>query len=194
MAQEVALNTKLVEQVVNLTLYDVPHDQICSATSLTPDALSALMETAEYKDLLAAGSTEEFEQNKTLNEGWDSAEASALAVINTNLEWNQDPDFALRAAAIANKARRRGKGNEHQLPAVAGARAVINLGSTYINNLQISTAGTKVGRTLEALEQKQTDFLDVKKVEDLLGLNREEQEVEKLLLGANFGAVPTAAE
>lgn len=164
-----------LEKMARMVLFDVPEEQIARAVGM-PEITDAL-ESKEFKDILSSVSTEYFEHNQQLNDGWNSIEALALGTIVENLTWSRDPDFALRAAAVANKAHRRGDVSQQPINGQAGARAVINLTANFIDKLQQFNMGTEKsavnGNGSDAVvvnnepPHKDTDYMVPEKVEKL---------------------------
>lgn len=185
MSEQLAVIDDLLERVVNMKLYGISDDDVCEACAINETQLGALMETSEYRAKLANQTVEKFEENKTLNDGWDGLEARSLATLGEVLEFSRDPDLALKVAVAANRATRRGAKNDHQIPMNAGARAVINLNETFINVLQQNV--NVAPRKSREIEKKQQDFLDPKKLEDLLEVNAtDDNRVEGMLTAAQL--------
>lgn len=169
-----------LEKMARMVLFDVPEEQIAKAVGV-PEIADAL-ESKEFKDILSGISTEYFEQNQQLNDGWNSIEALALGTIVDTLVWSKDPDFALRAAAVANKAHRRGDVSQQPINGQAGARAVINLTANFIQKLQQFNVGTGKpavnGDGSDAVvvngkpAHKDTDYMVPEKVEKLFVVNK----------------------
>lgn len=126
----------ILEKVARMVLFGVPQTQIAKAISVSDSRVSQIIELEEYKEILADVSTEYFEQHQSLNDGWNSVEALALSQVVNSLQWSKDPDFALRAASMANKAQRRGNANNRPIDGQTGARAVFYLTTTFIDKLQ----------------------------------------------------------
>ena len=159
-----------------MALFDVPEAQIAKAVGL-PDITEAF-ELTEYKEILARISTEYFEQNQQLNDGWNSVEAMALTTVINNLEWSKDPDYALRAAMLANKANRRGDVTQQPINGQAGARAVFHLTANFIEKLQHFGKEHSNGDAAKVIEEvakpahKDTDYMVPEKVEKLFVVNQ----------------------
>ena len=125
------------EKIANLMALEVPQKQIAIAVGLSDGRISQIKDDPEFQELFAAKVVENAERHGILNDGWDAVEAQALSIVNANLGWNKNPDFALRAAMVANKAQRRGQLNTGpSIAAQAGARVILNLNPQFINKLQ----------------------------------------------------------
>ncbi len=170
------LSAAKLEKIARMALFDVPEAQIAKAVGL-PDITEAF-ELQEYKDILARISTEYFEQNQQLNDGWNSVEALALGQVIDTLQWSKDPDYALRAAMLANKANRRGDVTQQTINGAAGARAVFHLTANFIEKLQhfgnakSNGDAAKVVETPPEPEHKATDYMVPEKVEKLFVVNQ----------------------
>lgn len=162
-----------LEKIARMAAFEISQAQIARALGLTEGRISQIVETDEYKNVLASISTEYFEQNQSLNDGWDTLEANALNNLLTNLAWNRDPEFALRAAAVANKANRRGDVSNRTIDGQTGARAIFHLTTHFIEKLQQNFYGSENGKDkskengTEKLVQKQSDFMVPERVEKL---------------------------
>lgn len=162
-----------LEKIARMSLFEVPENQIAKATGVSD--IAATMDTQEFKDVLAELSTEYFERNQQLNEGWNSVEALAITTVIENLTWSKDPDFALRAATMANRANRRGDVVQQPINGQAGARAVFHLTANFIEKLQLFGAqqdktSMKVVEEIKAAEEpahKDTDYMVPERVEKL---------------------------
>lgn len=166
-----------LEKMARMALFDVPEVQIAKALGLSD--IADIIVSEEYKSILSDISTEYFEQNQQLNDGWNSVEALALGIVVTNLSWSKDPDFALRAASMANKARRRGDVTQQPINGQAGARAVINLTANFIQKLQqfgmekTDTAAAGEMKTVNSEPaHKDADYMVPEKVEKLFVVNK----------------------
>jgi hypothetical protein len=134
----------LLEKLASMYAMEVPQKQMAMAVGLSEGRISQIVATAVFQEKVSAIVAQRFEDNKILNEGWDGVEAQALSIVSANLQWNKDPDFALRAASLANKAVRRGQFAQPSAPigTVSGARVVIQLGGAFVAKLQVGdTAG-----------------------------------------------------
>ena len=165
----VDIKTEMKEKVANLVHLEVPVEQIARVCSCEVAQINALLEDEEFKVILASKTIDTIEENKQFNDGWDAAEARALKVINTTLETTMDPDFALRAAAVSNKAIRRGSLGR----AINGnnvTTAVINLTQTFVNRLEhFANDGATV---INHGAPKQHDSLEPSQVEKMFVINR----------------------
>lgn len=161
----VAIKEQLLDKIARLTAMNVPTEQIAQACGITKGRVSQLTATEEFNEVLLQYYNEDFEQQDTLNRGWDAVEEEALGTVLETLQHNPDPDFALRAATMANKAQRRGGVNGNQpINGNASASAVINLNQVFVDKLQ----HISVGREAIDANAKRIDALPIKDAELLL--------------------------
>ena len=99
------------EKLAKMVLMGVPYEQIGEVFGISKGRVSQITATDEYSQIAARVGVEEFEKFDTLNKGWDAVESLSVAQIVQSLQTSHDPDFALRAATLANKAQRRGAYN-----------------------------------------------------------------------------------
>lgn len=160
-----------IEKIARMSAFEIPQAQIARAMGLSEARISQIVNSDEYKEKLAGISTEYFEQNQTLNDGWNTLEASALDVLLTNISWNKDPDFALKAATMANKANRRGDMSNRTIDGQTGARAVFHLTANFIERLQqmnvVKVEGNGAENGEKKISQKLSDYMSPEKVERL---------------------------
>lgn len=168
-----------LEKIARMVLYDVPHTQIALAVGVSESRVTQIIETDDFKNTMQSIASERFEQDSSINTGWDHLEAVALKNVLEKMQWNADPEFALKAAMMANKAQRRGQFNNRPLDGRDGVRAVINLTAAFIDQLNQSTVNVgKNGNSAPVLEmsrengpdspeQKKQDFLPPERLDDL---------------------------
>ena len=173
-----SLDAQSKERLVQMLLYEVPVKQIASALGISEGRVSQLSEEEEVRERLSLATLEHMEEDRSINDGWNSVEAVALTTLLEGMQFNKDPDFALKAAMTANRAQRRGQLHNQPLNGQVGTRAVIILNNTFVKRLQqISVNGAADDgspRTIESNEgngsvlASKTDFLPAQHVEKLL--------------------------
>lgn len=178
--------TAKLEKLASMVLYDVPQKTIAAATGLSEGRISQIIATEEYKAIAEKIAVEQFEEQELLNQGWDGVEQKSVATILNYLNATEDQDYALKAAAIANKATRRGSYRNNAIAAQnAGVRAVINLNPTFVSRLQtdFEIGAQKIEKLTE--QKKDHDFLPAGEVQTLLNIknkNRELAHVHKTIV------------
>lgn len=130
------LKDELFERVAKLMALNVPVKQIAEAIGLSEDRVFAICREDAVKEKVAALQTQSLEQMQTINDGWDALEEMALGHVVEYMAANPDPDFALRAAQVANKAERRGYLGARAINGGTGASTVINLQVGFVQRLQ----------------------------------------------------------
>jgi len=177
-----------LEKIARMDLYDVPHGQIAHAVGLSEGRITQIMESDKYKNIIENLTSEHFEKNRTLNEGWDSIEATAMNNVITHLNWTKDADYSLKAAALANRAARRGQNNNRPLDGRAGVRAVIHLTAQFVDKLQVNkTTVNNAGPALALQDRsargnpilKDSDSMSPEQVEKVFATKDNGEEEEK---------------
>lgn len=161
----IAIKDELYERIAKLLAMDVDQKQIGKALGLSESRISQLVDSDEIQSRVAEIRNDDFEQADLMNRGWDTVEEESLGVVLDYLNHNPDPEFALKAAAQANKASRRH--NHHGQPRLNGgtnANAVINLSVAFINKLESMRTGPKE----IAREAKRVDAMRAGQVETVL--------------------------
>lgn len=178
----------LVEQFKTLRERGAPKQVVMATLGLTEDAYSKLSAREEVKSAVLKAEMARAETNQTFDSNWDLVEHRALTAVAQELAVNPDPDFALRAAAVANKAvRRRNEEaklmNQTQLAYQQGGVtniAILELPKVFMNQLKTETV-EQAKRQLELQRnavsiQKFTDLADVQTVKESFGLGLSSRE------------------
>ena len=157
-----------LDKIARMVLYDVPHAQIAQACGITEARISQIIGTEEFKEYMQTIASDRFEQDRSINDGWDTIEATALGSILNRLQWMNDPDFALKAAMMANKAQRRGQFNNRPLDGTGGVRAIVHLSAQFVDKLQQNNVQIVQGKIDgNGTDQKRQDFLAPERIEKM---------------------------
>jgi len=160
--------SELIERVARFIAMGVPTAQIASACGLTPERVATLEKTEVVRDIVAGLQTEQLEQHELLMRGWDAVESEAVGSVLTHLRANPDPDYALRAAAVANKAVRH-NGTQTQ-PGVINvdkaAVATIVLSNQYIVQLKQEREKARAVVSTQPTDTNETPTRDVMPLQD----------------------------
>ncbi len=172
---DVMITDDLLDQLVAFELLEVTDEDVMRAVGISVEQFNIARESQGYREILARETIKEHERRQLNDEGWDSVEKVALTNILETMAWSKDPDYALKAAAVANKAirNRRGKGNATIVPGETGARAVIYLERKFVTRVQSDMNG--VSKTIEetqvikaVIPKKDTNMLNPAAVEQLM--------------------------
>lgn len=178
-----------LDKIARLTYAQVSDVEIGNVVNLTAARISQIKEGEDYKTWYSTIVSEKANDRQETDDSWDKIERLATGRIANHLTWSQDPDYALRAALVANKAQRRNVLNT-PISADAGARTIIQLGGNYITKLQVSNGdGPTVINEPKLQDQKQTDIANPKRVEELLGIGKNAKKftiIEQQLVEAGF--------
>lgn len=176
------MEDKALEKVAKLALLNISQKQIAAACNLSESRLSEIMQMQKYREIAETIALKKFEEQQMLNKGWDSIEALGMKRVIAALQQDPDPEFALKASVVANKAVRRGTfQNEPIKPSDAGVRAVIHLNPTFVDKLQQNFQISTEKNAELAENPKASDFMPAKSVHDLLagGNNKDKIKSEK---------------
>ena len=176
-----AENNEVLQKVANMVAYSVPNGQIAMVCGISEDELNKLLDTPQFQTELASVEFDGVEKQKTLNDGWDAIENSALAHLVTAMQTMKDVDFSLKVAAVANKAVRRGGRFNKPIDGNLGSRAVVTLNQTFVNRLQQNVQIGSDAAKGKSQKKKDHDFLPPSGVEKLLQLNNHQEEVERIV-------------
>jgi len=165
-----------LEKMARMAHAGVSQTQIAAVVGISEGRVSQIMDSQDYVNQISAIEAENFEQMQLMNEGWDGIEERALATVFEHLQGVPDPDYALKAALVANKAVRRGQHVNKPIQIQAGLQTVIELNANFIGELQQNFQVSE--RKLEELPLKTTNMLSVKGVQSMLGLAKDVQGYE----------------
>lgn len=186
MDNQIELRQELFSRIAKYEIMEVPDGQIVRALGLKDDKrLQQIRELPDYQAMVERLQIEALEQAQTLNQGWDAVEDEALGTVLETLRANPDPEFALRAAAMANKAVRRGNRGNQALPGGAVAATVINLSTTFVQrlqqlNLQVNYPAGVAGGASNDANGKRVDTLDPGSATRLLEMSEAESIAESI--------------
>jgi hypothetical protein len=161
------------ERIVALDAKKVPHEQIALVLGIDSEKLLAIMDSEGYQTALAIKEEQDVLKYDTLNDGWDIVENLAVNRVIETLEKNSDPDFAMKAATLANKAQRRGKHVNAPLNAQPNMQTIIQVTQNFASALQNNYAIKE--RDVRLIAKKDSNFLSAKGVQSLLGTTVELQ-------------------
>lgn len=159
------LEIRQLQKLARMILFGVSPVQIATACGITESRISQIKTTEEYKQVEQEIASEQYEEQQLVNQGWDGIEALGINKVVQHLQQNPEPEFALKAAMIANKAVRRGQFKNTPIAQSAGARTVIVLNQAFVNKIN-QTANENVERLND--NRKTSNFLPPKDVQDLL--------------------------
>lgn len=175
---------QLANQFKELRLQGAPKQVIMDALGLTEDDYSKFSSREDVKQAVITSETQRAQSNLTFDNNWDAVENLALQQVAKELSFSPDPEFALRAAAVANKAVRRRR--EDAKLAAQGALAVnqqvntnniaiLNLPKVFMQQLVVETeeaASKQLALQRGAVKQRKLmDSADVAIVKDTFGFS-----------------------
>lgn len=131
----IAAQEQLAEQFKSLRSRGAPKPLIMEALGLTEDDYSKLSAREDVKSAVIRAELERTSASATFDSNWDKIEDMALKAVARELRSNPEPEFALKAAAVANKAVRRRR--EDARLAQQQASAITNIGNANIAILSL---------------------------------------------------------
>ena len=159
--------TAVYERIAKLAFDEVPDEQIADVIGCSVAQLREWEQDPDYKKIYAELIVEKHEHRDLRNSGWDDLEAEALGHLLDQIDiYKGDAEFLLKTAMLANKAQRRQSANQPINGQAAQMTAVLHLQPQFVQVLQNYSSGDRPGREIT---QKSQDFLDVGKVEEILG-------------------------
>lgn len=176
---DAGLRERVLARVAELAALDVPPAQIAATCGIRVARAEELLASDEIRTRVAEIRSERFEAQQRLTAGWDAVEEDAVAQVIEYMHASKDPEYALRAARVANQAVRRGpQAAANGQGAINGgvtAHAVINLSAIFVEKLQAMRVGM---REIEK-EAHRVDALPLAQAERLLqtDVQRELQDI-----------------
>lgn len=176
-----------IDRIARMKHAGVSHDQIATACGIEVALVEKLLEKKEVQERLAELSADAFDKFETVNDAWDMVEMQAVNKVYEELESRPDPDFALKAATLANKAQRhnRNDSRHNHVAMQPNQQAIIQVAIGFAEklqqNFQVQT------RDVQTLKKKDDNFLPPKRVQELLSatINPEDEELEKIARDMN---------
>lgn len=132
-----SLNSGARSKLVQLINSGMPTAMMADFLNLEPAQLAELLEVPELKQLIAQQEAAERLNSADASSKWDEVEVLALKNVLGELNSRPDPVFALKAAAVANKAIRSHKGKQQAMQQlVEGAKTItLQLNQQVVNAL-----------------------------------------------------------
>lgn len=148
-----SLNSGARSKLVQLINSGMPTAMMADFLNLEPNQLAELLEVPELKQLIAQQEAMERLNSADASSKWDEVEVLALKNVLGELNSRPDPVFALKAAAVANKAIRSHKGKQQAMQQlVEGAKTItLQLNQQVVNALV--NAGPVAGPVSEPAAQ-----------------------------------------
>lgn len=178
-----SLNSGARSKLVQLINSGMPTAMMADFLNLEPAQLAELLEVPELKQLIAQQEAAERLNSADASSKWDEVEVLALKNVLGELNSRPDPVFALKAAAVANKAIRSHKGKQQAMQQlVEGAKTItLQLNQQVVNALvnagptaQLAPAVSSSSGTSVATSK----VLDVFTAKDMERLARGGSEIE----------------
>lgn len=159
----------LTDSFVKFKVAGAPKVVIMEALGISEDEFDRLNAKQEVKQAVLVSETQRLETGTIMDSGWDVIENQAMAIVLEAVREARDPEFSLRAAAVANKAIRRRREDAKLLAQTQPGEyknvnniAVINLPKMFVNSLQTQTQAD-ISKQLEL----QTEAVEIPKFTDV---------------------------
>lgn len=168
------VDKQALTKIAKMLNMGVSERQIGMVFNLTDAQLKTILESSDFLIVQAEVEGADFENAQTMNEGWDGVESLALSRVVEHLSNGMaEPDFALRAATLANKAERRGKHANEPLQVRPAMQTIIHLQANFVARL---SSDFKIQeRAIEGITQKDSNFLEPSKVKSMFGVTKQVQ-------------------
>lgn len=177
-----SLNSGARSKLVQLINSGMPTAMMADFLNLEPNQLAELLEVPELKQLIAQQEAAERLNSADASSKWDEVEVLALKNVLGELNSRPDPVFALKAAAVANKAIRSHKGKQQAMQQlVEGAKTItLQLNQQVVNALVNAGPAAEPTAQLAAPSTSGTSskVLDVFTAKDMERLARGGSEIE----------------
>lgn len=181
-----SLNSGARSKLVQLINSGMPTAMMADFLNLEPAQLAELLEVPELKQLIAQQEAAERLNSADASSKWDEVEVLALKNVLGELNSRPDPVFALKAAAVANKAIRSHKGKQQAMQQlVEGAKTITLQLNQQVVNALVNAGPVEQATTLTAPVQissvtggAASKVLDVFTAKDMERLARGGSEIE----------------
>lgn len=180
------LNAGARSKLVQLINSGMPTAMMADFLNLEPNQLDELLEVPELKQLIAQQEAAERLNSADASSKWDEVEVLALKNVLGELNSRPDPIFALKAAAVANKAIRSHKGKQQAMQQlVEGAKTItLQLNQQVVNALVNAEPVTSLAAPVQSISSTSSTsgtaskVLDVFTAKDMERLARGGSEIE----------------
>ena len=180
---------KLRRKAGVLAAFGLVDKAIADTLFLSLEQVIAIRETVEFKESCAKQTYERTQRLIDLEEGIEAVETQSVAKILYHLQCSSDPDFALRAFAVSNRAVRRAPASVGRVIDASNVGNVITLtvNKNYITNVSGKEGGKSAvielqGRQVEEIPRKASDISSPKRLSEILQVGEKrtkEQEIVK---------------
>lgn len=175
-----SLNSGARSKLVQLINSGMPTAMMADFLNLEPNQLAELLEVPELKQLIAQQEAAERLNSADASSKWDEVEVLALKNVLGELNSRPDPVFALKAAAVANKAIRSHKGKQQAMQQlVEGAKTItLQLNQQVVNALVNAPTAVQINSNNSSTSGAASKVLDVFTSKDMERLARGGSEIE----------------
>jgi len=157
-----------LDRIAAMKAEGIADADIAETCGIEESTLVAVYEKDEFKEAVGRLKSDKFDTFQTMNTGWDMIENFAMNKVIEHLQKMPDPDYALRAAAMANKAQRRGKSNNAPIHASPNQQVTIILQQGFADRLAKGVVLEHERPDAKTMEKKDNNFMPPKKVQNLL--------------------------
>lgn len=187
---------KLRRKAGVLAAFGLNDKAIADTLFISLEQVAQIKETVEFKESCAKQTYERTQRLIDMEEGIDSVESMALARIMTTLQHSTDPEYALRAFAVANRANRRAPASLDRVIDASKVGNVITLtvNKNYINHVTNNEGGQSHAivetqkRIQGEIPRKASDVSSPKRLSEILDVKTErEKEAQVLKLAEMVG-------
>lgn len=174
-----SLNAGARSKLVQLINSGMPTAMMADFLNLEPAQLVDLLEVPELKQLIAQQEAAERLNSADASSKWDEVEVLALKNVLGELNSRPDPIFALKAAAVANKAIRSHKGKQQAMQQlVEGAKTITLQLNQQVVNALVNAGPVSAVQGNSSTQGASSKVLDVFTAKDMERLARGGSEIE----------------
>jgi hypothetical protein len=179
---------KLRRKAGVLAAFGLADKTIADTLFISLEQVAQIRETVEFRESCAKQTMERTQRLMDLEEGWDGIEGMGVAQVMTHLQHSRDPEFALRAALVANKANRRAPSSIGRVIDASNVGNVITLtvNKNYItrvtnNNSEATHAVIEASsRSVTEIPRKASDISSPKRLGEILNVDGAQKKAEEL--------------
>jgi hypothetical protein len=185
---------KLRRKAGVLAAFGLSDKTIADTLFLSLEQVSEVKASVEFRESCAKQTEERTQRLIDLEEGWDAVEQQGVAQVMQALQYSRDPDFALRAAAVANRAQRRAPASVGRVIDASNVGNVITLtvNKNYVTNItagnaEASHAVIDAEATAKGeIPRKSSDVSSPKRLGELLQLESQKEKNAKIMKQAEI--------
>jgi len=124
---------RMLHKVAAMVSDNVPQKDIADVMGVSEGRITQLKDDEKFKEVLSQAQLAKLKQYEEMDDTWDAVELKAIKKLKVALNLFNDPEMALRIAAVANKAVRRSSSFNKPILPMNGGRVELTFSQNFID-------------------------------------------------------------